>query len=84
LYRSSVADHHQPAAPARVVDTTGAGDAFSAALAVALADDESLEEAVRWGAAAGAVATEAVGAQAGLPDRSALMARLALLEAGPG
>ena len=38
----------------RSVDTTGAGDAFTAAFAVALAEGLSDFDAVRWGCAAGA------------------------------
>ncbi|HIW95878.1 MAG TPA: ribokinase [Candidatus Corynebacterium gallistercoris] len=45
-----------------VVDTTGAGDAFCGTLAAALAQGESLEEACRLGAAAGALATQKAGA----------------------
>lgn len=40
----------------RVVDTTGAGDAFSAGMAVALAEGESMEEAVRFAACCGSLA----------------------------
>ncbi|HEY0700338.1 MAG TPA: PfkB family carbohydrate kinase, partial [Micromonospora sp.] len=43
-----------PVAVPRVVDTTGAGDAFTGALAVALARGDDLTEAVRFAAAAGA------------------------------
>jgi ribokinase len=44
-----------PAVPAReVVDTTGAGDAFTAALSVALAEGKPTDGAVRFAAAAGA------------------------------
>ena len=44
-----------PAVPApAVVDTTGAGDAFTAALSVALAEGMRTDEAVRFAAAAGA------------------------------
>jgi ribokinase len=44
-----------PAArPLQVVDTTGAGDAFTGALAVALARGAELRDAVRFAAAAGA------------------------------
>ena len=42
------------AAPRAVVDTTGAGDSFTAALAVALAEDQSIEAATRFAALAGA------------------------------
>lgn len=58
-----------PRLPVKTVDRTGAGDAFSAAVAVALAERRSLSEAGRLGAAAAALATTKVGAQAGLPRR---------------
>lgn len=44
------------------IDTTGAGDAFCGALAARLALGSPLDEAVRWGAAAGAAATQITGA----------------------
>ena len=53
-----------PAIPAsRVVDTTGAGDAFVGAFAAALAHGHSLSTAVRWGAAAGSITVEFAGAR---------------------
>ena len=55
------------ASPAQVVDTTGAGDAFTAALAVALANGRELGDAVAWASAAGAIATEGFGARGSLP-----------------
>ncbi len=54
--------------PAEVVDTTGAGDAFTGALAARLAVQASLAEAVRWGTAAGSLAVRRAGAQESLPD----------------
>ncbi len=51
------------------VDTTAAGDAFVAGFAVALAEGRALAEAVRWGNAAGAIATTRLGAQPSLPTR---------------
>ncbi len=61
-----------PAFPVTVVDTTAAGDAFMGGLAVALAEDQSLSEAVRWGSAAGALAATQLGAQPSLPTRQAV------------
>jgi ribokinase len=53
-----------------VVDTTAAGDAFSGALAVSLAEGSTLGEAVAFANAAGALACTKRGAQESLPDRS--------------
>jgi ribokinase len=58
---------HVPAFSVEAVDTTGAGDAFSGGLAVALAQGRSLAEAVRFGNACGALAATRPGAQPSLP-----------------
>lgn len=51
------------------VDTTAAGDAFNAGLAVALAaGDRTLAEAARYANACGALAATRMGAQPSLPD----------------
>ena len=63
--------------PAAVADTTGAGDAFAAGLAVALHRGAALPDAVAFGAATGALATQAPGARAALPSRAAVEALLA-------
>ncbi|CAN5537519.1 ribokinase [soil metagenome] len=68
LHLPDQAVHHQPPFPVQVIDSTGAGDAFSAGLAWALASDLGLVEAVRIAAATGALATRAAGAQGSLPD----------------
>jgi ribokinase len=73
-----IGDELVPAFPARAVDTTGAGDAFCAALAVALAEGASDLDAVRWGCAAGAHMVEHPGVIPGLPTRAQLEARLAV------
>jgi len=54
------------------VDTTAAGDAFVGAFAAALAGGESMEQAVLWGNAAGALAATKLGAQPSLPRREEL------------
>ncbi|MCK4473497.1 MAG: ribokinase [Anaerolineae bacterium] len=66
-----------PAFDVTPVDTTAAGDAFVGGFAVALAEGQSLAEAVRWGNAAGALATTKLGAQPSLPNRHALEKLLA-------
>jgi ribokinase len=62
--------------PASVVDTTGAGDAFTAAFAVGLAEGLADLDAVRWGCAAGAYMVEHPGVVPGLPTRAQLEAKL--------
>ena len=59
------------------VDTTSAGDAFHGALAVALAEGRDLEAAVRFGAAAGALAVTRPGVQDAMPTRAAVETLLA-------
>ena len=56
-----------PAFEVKPIDTTGAGDAFNGALAVALARGKTLEEAVTYANAAGALSTLKIGAQEALP-----------------
>ena len=55
------------------VDATGAGDAFASAFAVALAEGRSLAEGGPFASAAAALATTALGAQASLPTRTAVL-----------
>ena len=66
-----------PAFPVSPVDTTAAGDAFVGGFAVALAEGKSLIEAIRWGNAAGGLATTQLGAQPSLPTRQAVLELLA-------
>jgi len=66
----------QPAFPARSIDTLGAGDAFTAGLAVLLARGRPLAEALRFAAACGALATEKLGVLAALPTAREAHARL--------
>jgi ribokinase len=75
-------DELVPAFPARAVDTTGAGDAFCAAFAVALAEGASDVDAVRWGCAAGAHMVEHPGVIPGLPTRAQLEERLTVTAVG--
>ncbi len=67
---------HVAAFPVEAVDTVAAGDAFNGALAVALSEGRPLGEAVRWGAAAGALAVTRVGAQDSMPTREAVFGML--------
>jgi len=71
-----VADEHDihrlPAPEVTVVDTTGAGDAFTGAMAAALARGEGVVEAARNGVIAGALAVTRSGAQPSMPTRAAI------------
>lgn len=58
-----------PALRVEAVDATGAGDAFNAALAVALAEGRPLPEAGRLAVAAGALCVTRAGAQPSMPTR---------------
>ncbi len=53
-----------------VVDTTGAGDAFAGALAVAILEGQATPEAVRFAVGAAAVAVTGFGSQAAYPTRA--------------
>lgn len=52
-----------------VVDTTGAGDAFNAGLAVFIAEGHTIEEAVSFASVVAALAVTKYGAQPGMPTR---------------
>lgn len=58
-----------PSVRVAAVDTTGAGDAFNAALAVALSEGRSLADAGRWAVTAGALCVSRAGAQPSMPTR---------------
>lgn len=74
-------EKHLPAPPAKVVDTTGGGDAFISALAFALWEGQPLEEAIGFGAAASSLAVAGYGAQSSYPDRAAIEAKIREAEA---
>ena len=64
----------RPPGGIRPVDTTGAGDAFSGALAASLAGESSMLDAVRFAVAGGSLSTLKRGPQDGLPGRRAIRA----------
>jgi ribokinase len=67
----------QPAFAVNAVDTLGAGDAFTAGLAVGLAAGRPLPESLRLAAACGACVVRRKGVFDALPDRAAIAALLA-------
>lgn len=64
---------HIPARKVQPVDTTAAGDVFNGALAVALSEDKSLSDAVRFACEAAAVSVTRLGAQSSIPYRNELI-----------
>ncbi|MET8082991.1 ribokinase [Micromonospora sp. NPDC005194] len=64
------AEVHVPAVRVDVVDSTAAGDAFTAALAVGWGEGRDVVDAVRWAAAAGAACVRKLGASVALPQRA--------------
>ena len=62
-----------PAFSVQAIDTIAAGDAFIGGLAVALLENQPMVEALRWGNAAGALATTRKGAQSSLPERNCVV-----------
>lgn len=71
-----------PAHHVAVVDTTAAGDAFNAALAVGLAEHGALELALRLASATAALACTRAGAQPSLPTRADVDRLLSTLGGG--
>ena len=67
---------HHPSFPVQVRDTTAAGDTFNAALAIALAEDKPLPDAIRFANAAAGISVTRLGAQASAPTRMEVEALL--------
>jgi len=63
-----------PALPARVVDTTGAGDSFDAGFLTAFLANEPLERSLRIAAACGALSTRSPGGTEGQPTMDEVLA----------
>lgn len=61
-----------PAFPVKAVDTTGAGDVFHGAFAVALAEGKSGNDAIRFASAAAAIKCTRPGGRLGIPERTQL------------
>jgi len=67
LITTRLSKKYVPTYKVKPVDTTGAGDAFIGGLAFALVRRQSLQDAVQYGCACGALATTKFGAQPSLP-----------------
>jgi ribokinase len=66
-------ERHYPAYPVEPVDTVAAGDAFNGALAAALCEGLSFEQAMAWALAGGALAVTKPGAQEAMPTRQEVL-----------
>ena len=67
---SASESRYMPAFAVEAVDSVAAGDAFGAGLAIALSEELALEDTLRFGAAAGALAVTKPGAQDAMPSRA--------------
>jgi len=68
----------QPAFEVPVVDTVGAGDAFVAGFVAGNWFSAGLATALRWGCAAGSLATTKSGAQPSMPELAAVRSLIEL------
>ena len=67
---------HVPAASVKAVDTTAAGDAFAAALGVALGEGQTLREAVTFATWTAGLKVTRMGAQPAMPRRAEVEAAM--------
>jgi len=70
--------------PVAAIDTIAAGDAFNGALAVALSEGNSIDEAIRWGIAGGAMSVTKEGVQPAMPERKELLSIRKILKENCG
>lgn len=75
-YYTTQESGHVPVFPVNVVDTTGAGDAFTAGVSVALGEGLPLAEAVRFGNAVAGLCVTKPGTAPSMPYRSEVDALL--------
>ena len=67
LYINKEKSFFKPAYKVEAVDTTAAGDSFTGALAVALSNNKTMEEAMDFASKVGALSVMKEGAQSSLP-----------------
>ncbi len=61
---------HEPARKVKTVDSTAAGDTFTAAIAVSLLEGNNLKEAVKFATKASSIVVTRMGAQTSIPCRN--------------
>ncbi len=77
LYHDGTTTIHAPIVSAgKVVDTTGAGDAFNGGFAVALAEGMPIEQALRFASVTAGISVTRPGTAGSMPTRAEIMARL--------
>lgn len=67
---------HSPTIAIKAVDTLAAGDIFHGAFALAIAEGQTLAEAIRFSSIAAAMKCEMFGGRSGAPTRADVIARL--------
>lgn len=78
---SAGGSRHLQSVPVEPVDTTGAGDAFAAALAIGLLEGRSMQDAALLAVAASSIAVATYGSQPAYPERTSLEERFREVEA---
>ncbi|MGG3571914.1 ribokinase [Bacillus gobiensis] len=69
-YHNGIEEKQVPSFPVKAVDSTGAGDTFNAALAIALAEKMKMEDALLFANRAASLSVLKFGAQGGMPTRA--------------
>lgn len=64
---------HLPAFKVEIIDSTAAGDAFTGTLGACISEGKTIEEAVQYAMAAGALTVTKIGAQPSLPAKEAVI-----------
>lgn len=73
-YADADQEGHVPACKVDVVDTLGAGDVWHGAFALALAEGQTMIDAIRFASAVAAIKCTRFGGRVGIPDRAAVEA----------
>jgi sulfofructose kinase len=76
LWLDETGAHRQPAFAVEVIDTTGAGDVFHGAYALAIAEGATVETAMRFASAVSALKCTGKGGRAAIPTREQTLAFL--------
>ncbi len=79
VYNSGSKVLHKPVPKVKVIDTTAAGDSFTAAVAVALSEGKGIDDAVAFANAVGTLTVQKKGAISSLPYRREAEALLSTL-----